>query len=251
MRRIAVLVVLLAGCSLYPEIDPHHGDPQPDACVFNAPPAIELRDPQTGVCQPIGGGGCPDPCLPCAGGGGSGGALPDWAECNGRCEALDEPTCMATAECRAVYRNDHTGTRPQFFGCWGTAHTFTSTGTCTGLDAWTCSQHDNCGAIYDAGSNGPDAFASCITEPKHDPGLCQSATCNSAPPKCAVGSTAGVANGCYTGYCIPTGQCGKHDAGSCDLATCASASPACPTGTIPGTSNGCYTGFCIPLTACP
>ena len=244
-----LLVVLLAGCSLYPEYDHGHTHTQPDACVFNAPPAIQLRDPQTGVCEPIGTGGCPDPCVPCAGGGAT--AVPDWAPCDGRCEALDEQTCIGTTECRTIYRDDHTGSFPQFFACWGTARSFTSTGTCTGLDAETCSQHDNCSAVYTAGANGPDAFAKCIAEPNHDPGLCVAATCNSAPPKCATGMKAGVLNGCYTGYCIPTAMCGVRNAGTCEMATCASASPTCPTGTIPGITNGCYSGFCIPITACP
>ena len=249
MRRIAILVVLLAGCSLYPELDGDHHTPPDAPCVAEFPPAIQLRDPQTGVCQSIGVGGCPDPCLPCAGGAG---ALPDWAPCDGRCEALDEATCIGTSECRAIYRDDHTGPFPQFFSCWGTARSFTSVGTCTTiLDAETCSQHDNCSAIYTAGANGPDAFAKCIAEPHHDPGLCTTATCTMTPPKCPTGLKAGVLNGCYTGYCIPNNMCGVRDAGTCEVALCASASPACPMGTIPGVTNGCYSGFCIPIAACP
>ena len=31
--------------------------------------------------------------------------------------------------------------------------------------------------------------------------------CNSAPPTCAAGELAEVANGCYTGLCLPTASC--------------------------------------------
>jgi hypothetical protein len=57
---------------------------------------------------------------------------------------------------------------------------------------------------------------------------------------------------CYTGFCIPTGDCsGPRDPGTCDGAVCAIVGPACPAGTVPGVANGCYTGYCIPNSACP
>ena len=84
------------------------------------------------------------------------------------------------------------------------------------------------------------------------PGNCYgSVTCNSAPPQCPANTTPGVANGCYTGYCIPVSQCGPNDPGECyGQVTCNIAPPSCPMGTLPGVINGCWTGFCIPTGQC-
>ena len=87
----------------------------------------------------------------------------------------------------------------------------------------------------------------------HDPGGCTGTiTCNSAPPACPSNTTAGIENGCYTGYCIPSGNCGQPDPGLCYAqVTCDLAAPACPTGSMPGVSSGgCYTGYCIPQSDC-
>jgi hypothetical protein len=330
MKRLVVLSLLLGGCSLY------WGDDNADD-VCNAPlvPANGLRDPSTGQCGYIGGGGnCG--CYQCPETTGVDIAEPDWASCPGKCDALDEQTCLQTAGCHAAYTEDvkaGSGPTPTFWGCWDVPPSGPIEGSCSGLDAQTCSEHDDCIAIYlqglDPGPNGETtAFSSCqpeqagacsgvdcgagshceqqcaVCDPPgpcngpicqtmcvpdvtcnavdcgpgytcaeqcdasnglvgtcsavcvptdHDPGQCYgTVSCNSAPPACPANDTPGVANGCYTGYCIPVTDCGPHDPGKCYVDTlCDIAAPACPSGTLPGIgSNNCYTGYCIPTSQC-
>jgi len=85
-----------------------------------------------------------------------------------------------------------------------------------------------------------------------EPGSCYGqVTCDAIGPACPAGTTAGIINGCYTGYCIPNADCGPNDPGECygDV-TCTSPAPACPSGTTAGIANGCYTGYCIPNNQC-
>jgi hypothetical protein len=50
-------------------------------------------------------------------------------------------------------------------------------------------------------------FVACVPEQAHA-GTCAGATtCDIAAPRCPVGTTPGIANGCYTGVCIPTTYC--------------------------------------------
>ena len=132
-------VFAIAGCELY------GGD---DECVVYdnqagaAIQAYELRDPMTGACQAF--GGCDNSCEPCASA-----ALPepDWAQCNGACEGLAEQACQATARCRAIYAG------VTFYQCWGIAPSGpVSGGSCSTLDAYGCSQHDDCMALHEVGS---------------------------------------------------------------------------------------------------
>ncbi len=55
-----------------------------------------------------------------------------------------------------------------------------------------------------------------------DPGQCSGpVTCNIAAPQCPAGTTAGIENGCYTGYCIPLADCAPTDCASItDEASC-------------------------------
>ena len=44
-----------------------------------------------------------------------------------------------------------------------------------------------------------------------DPGFCDGPVlCEDLPPDCAQGTTAGIRDGCYTGECIPDGDCTSH-----------------------------------------
>jgi hypothetical protein len=48
-----------------------------------------------------------------------------------------------------------------------------------------------------------------------DPGQCSGqVTCNLAPPQCPTGTTPGIEDGCYTGYCIPLVDCAPTDCAS-------------------------------------
>lgn len=179
MRLVFVATVLVAGCDLYVGQPP----PKPPVCNAGAGGAqFQLRDPQTGVCETFGGGGCDPACGPCA----EGATAPpstitlNWATCNGACEQLDEQGCLVTAGCRAAYDDPNpglgeTGART-FLGCWETA-TWTDPGggaleDCTALDAQACSERDDCSGVYQDqdDTSGTELgiqreFSQCIPEP--------------------------------------------------------------------------------------
>ena len=96
----AVLAILpLTGCNLY-----FGGDDEPPPCNDYYPGApLQLRDPQTGVCQSIGGGG--GGCYYAEDVKGVAGvaAMPDWGQCYSPCEGLDENSCLGVSGCYAAY----------------------------------------------------------------------------------------------------------------------------------------------------
>ncbi len=93
-------------------------------------------------------------------------------------------------------------------------------------------------------------WSDCVSDVP-DPGTCDGEVwCDALPPSCPVGTVAGISNGCWSGYCIPEGDCGPSDPGGCEDAICAMPSPECPVGTVAGVRNGCYTGYCIPAWQC-
>jgi Cys-rich repeat protein len=360
-KSLVLLVVLLGGCGLY-----WGGDDGDDVIcnkAYEAVPAEGFVDPSTGQCQYYGGGyPCDGTCGPCAETTGQGYAAPDWASCYSPCSYLDQNSCEATAGCHADFYDNGS-----FWQCVGTPPTGAiEGGSCQGLDAQTCSEHDDCVSNYaydpsgntryetcapenqqycladsDCGSGQrcdtsvcnqpncppdadcgsvcegvcvPDAacsnvdcgmgyhceetcypcdttdgsmcdpycspscvpdqtcasvdcgpgyecamecssgtcYPACIPVNGGGPGDCNgTVTCNSAPPTCPANTTPGVANGCYTGYCIPLNQCGPNDPGQCYAPlACASAPPSCPMGTLPGIVNGCWSGYCIPTGSC-
>ena len=162
--------------------------------------------------------------------------------------------------------------------------------TCAGLDAQTCSERDYCSMVYTSNMVSAQQFGSCIDEAQRGCGVdigcptgshceqqcttcnsmgCQDTCaptcvpdagwgectgqvlCNMGPPSCPANTTAGIANGCWTGYCIPNAACGSPDPGDCyDTVTCNSAPPSCPSNTLPGVTNGCWSGYCIPTSSC-
>jgi len=93
----------------------------------------------------------------------------------------------------------------------------------------------------------------CVPDDDHPVGECSGpVACDSLPPACPPTTVPGVANGCWTGYCIPVAACG-HDPGTCfhpGDPICRSLPPACPSGTVPGVINACWSGYCIPDFAC-
>lgn len=203
MQRLASLAFLLAvpSCVFFEDNDD-------DVCpLYEAGGrgtegiGVELRDPTTGTCQAYGYGyDCADPCQPCAE---PAIAYPDWGYCDGRCEILDESTCKTTSGCRAVYAGS------EFHECWSTSQSGPiQGGNCVGLDANSCSQHDDCVAIHAAGAP-IGTFASCANETGGvDPGSCVGqVACDALPPACPSGTIPGRTNSCWTGYCIPFAQC--------------------------------------------
>jgi len=167
-------------------------------------PAVQLRDPTTGVCQPFGyeGGGCDSSCgQPCAEP--TDVAWPDWGQCYSQCEGLAETQCKATSGCRAAYAG------ASFYQCWAVAQSGpVRGGTCAGLDAQECSRHDDCVAKHAVGAPIGN-FLSCAAEgTTTDPGSCvEAVTCTTPQPQCPPDTIAGRRNGCWTGYCIPLAQC--------------------------------------------
>jgi hypothetical protein len=335
---LGVFVCLAAGCDLYWNNNADDVCNGGGAAIY---PASELRDPNTGQCNYYGGGGgggCPCDVTFDEGGGcaepATGVGLDgEWAQCSGSCSGLAEDACVATAGCQAAYLDQQGanmgGGGNTFWGCWNVAPNPQEGGGCTGLDAQTCSEHDDCAMVYSGFGNATkfeqcapesgggtctdvdcglgshceqqcmecppnaDCATNTICHPMcvpddacatidcgagyvcaeqcdagtmnlvgsctatcvpvgHDPGQCTGAvTCTTQPPQCPADSTAGIANGCYTGYCIPNADCNPHDPGLCyGTATCASAPPQCPSGTLPGITNGCWSGYCIPTANC-
>jgi len=271
LATLALLALLgTSACSLY--WDNNH----PPVCNNGlsggvaVPANQQERDPQTGICATVGGGYPCDPqCGLCPEATGS--LSPDWATCSGSCEALDESTCLATSGCRAAYFDDAgSGSTTTFRACWETAPSGPiEGGDCTTLDAYGCSRHDDCIALYS--SSGPN-FDRCAAEPvgnvcdrvdilcpngAHCEQQCTSATCT---PTCVADTTCDQTTcpagetcieQCTSGTCGPTCVTTSTSPGSCTgTVTCAVATPACPSGTVPGIDNGCYTGFCIPTWAC-
>jgi hypothetical protein len=209
-------------------------------CDYATPVAdVQYRDPQSGQCESLGGYPC-DPacgqlCPPTAGDG----VAQDWGLCDGACEALDEAQCLASTSCHATYQDD-SAAKPVFWGCWELPPSGPLTGACANLDAQTCSEHTDCISLYTGPVNQPPGFVpsfeSCASEPSSlcagttcdansecvvtpampanpqcvaaaTAGTCGAPACLTPAPGCPDGTTPGVANGCYTNYCIPTSAC--------------------------------------------
>jgi hypothetical protein len=189
------------------------------------------------------------------------------------CANLDAQGCSEHDTCSMVYSGDKflecidetqhgcgvdIGCAPgshceqQCAPCNDLACTNTCNPTC--VPDTTCAQID-CGSGYQCVEECDALVGPCTptcVPTGHDPGQCSGAiSCNSAPPVCPTNTTAGIANGCWTGYCIPNADCSPHDPGQCYAAvTCTAAAPSCPMGTLPGVINGCYSGYCIPTYSC-
>ena len=150
--RVTYLLVLLTGC-----LFDHEQPPPPCQYALEQAPAEQLRDPATGQCETFGGGPpCDTQCGPCPAQVGAP-AQPDWGSCFGPCESLTEQQCLATASCHATYQDD-SAAAPVFWGCWDVPPSGAIQGACAGLDAQTCSEHDDCASIYTGPVNQPPGF---------------------------------------------------------------------------------------------
>ena len=195
MTRVLVLA-LLGGCIL-------HTSSADDQCTNLEPAPVMLVDPVTLACEAFQTGprcpcgvACPVASIP----------LPSWGACDSPCRALDAPACAASTECRiALDWSKHYTTGSDFLGCYplDTNHTTLS---CGGLDAQACSTAAGCSALYEL-TSGTTAFKECIPEGQLAGSCTEAATCTTPPPACPSNTMAGVANGCYTGACIPDQFC--------------------------------------------
>ena len=204
------LLALSSACTVYFGDDDVISD---DTCDYGAPAAggadfapIRLVDPYNLACEDFGGYGCPDYCGPCAE---YDVAIPSWGYCESACTYLGEGDCLDTPGCRAAYDwACYTGDGPcsalqAFAGCYAVDTTGPVQGPCDGLDAWSCSQHDDCVALHD--STAGNAFVECRAE---------------APTACEA---IGTEDACLArGDCSPryTGEdCTCDEAGNCTCAT--------------------------------
>jgi hypothetical protein len=234
MRRLFVLAFALAlplsaaGCDFYFG----GGDDDDDPCLYPPEPGgapLELRNPETGMCEYWGGGDdyCDPACGPCP--------LydiapsPSWGYCESQCSGLDEATCLDTAGCRGGYIDSCPPNADcdleggiSFYECWAVDQTGPVNGIdCWDLDAWTCSTSDECRAVHenpcllnDGSTSCLGNFSFCAPEPeRQDPGTCYGEVlCDSLPPDCPVDSLPGIKDGCWTGFCIPATDCGPPPA---------------------------------------
>lgn len=232
MRHLALLVpaLLLTSCGLYFDNDPCRddfgGEAAPDI------DAVGQRNPDTGLCEYYGGGPypCDGSCGPCPAGAEADLAQLSWGYCESECTGLEEGSCLEAPGCRGIYVDPCAGTdclaEPVYAECWSTDLSGPiQGGECAGLDAYECSRHDDCVAIHRdsctpiAGEGDAPEPATCTiadflrcgnedpdTDP--DPGLCYAPVdCTSEPPACPADTMPGIAEGCWTGYCIPVADC--------------------------------------------
>lgn len=290
MKRLlpAVLAAALTspGCLLYTSDD--------DDCRYGDVNGVsaELRNPETGQCELFEtweGGGCIDGTYGDTEAPPESDVWPDWGQCTGYCDGLDEYSCIAASGCRAAYVSDCaegldcTSTTYTYFGCWQVAPSGPiQGGGCSGLDAQECSRHDDCSARHypadgcdDSGDCAPGSdglwaapavgnFESCVDEAADLTGCFEDYECPDGfhcnaeevclPSPYSCNGGAGVAalvpcdDRCY-GYCVSDEV--DPDPGNCyGEVTCLMDPPTCPDGTLPGIADQCYTGYCIPLGDC-
>ena len=239
MIRLTWVLVLLGGC-LYGGSDP---------CLQNKgglAAAQELRDPNNGMCQGLGGGGtCGGQCGPCyaTANGAAPTLAPNWAQCEGSCSALSESACLASTSCHAAYEYQGNGAQtPTFWGCWELPAGAVQ-GSCTNLDAQSCSQHTDCISTYDAydAPGTANTYDHCAPEPTQ--ASCAGVNCGTGNMCVLEGPLTG---GAFTATCVSIAA-----AGSCNGAVaCDAVFLPCPTGSIRGMTPSCYTPYCIPLDEC-
>ncbi len=204
------------------------------------------------------------------------------------CDGLTAQDCSDHDNCISIYSSDGTGTSYESCAaenpttcdgsCGSGSHCAEECTVCgggNGTDPKTpcqscsavCIPDEACGADmtcptgYDcaqtctmAGDGSTTCSNLCIPDGSN-PGTCTSTgpMCNMAAPACPPNTTPGILDGCWSGYCIPTADCGPGDPGTCTSTgpMCNMAAPACPPNTTPGITNGCWSGYCIPDAACP
>ncbi len=197
-----------------------------DDCVTlqgnqGADPLPGQRNPYSGQCEYFGGGGggsgttCGDYGGPAEPQAADQAPIPDWGFCDGFCEGLVEADCLQAEECRGSYIDSCGGAcdaAPSFNQCWAiTPGGGFSVDGCNTYDAEECARHNECAAVHGLGpAGGVGSFFACINEPGGGapPGSCVGdALCEIVPPECPDGTTPGIADNCYTGFCIPFDEC--------------------------------------------
>ena len=228
MRSLLLLAVTLAlpGCLLFFD----DGGKRQCNVVTDQPPTKggadiapqPLRNPDNLTCQSFGGNTCnPEcgPCPPATEGAADLAPIPTWGVCGSACDSLDQTACAASPECRVV-RDAACAVKgncaTDFVGCFPIDNAPDPSIVCNrATSGWDCSRNAACTALHraetpcQAAVDGfcPSEFAMCVAEGQ-SPGKCHAeALCDIVAPSCPTNTTAGVANGCYTGVCIPNDLC--------------------------------------------
>lgn len=225
MRRLLVLILLLPGCFVFFD---EHGKGGDDDCLLppaedqplpgpRTSPAALQRNPQTLQCQVVGGGGtCNPECGPCPETALA--PIPTWGFCFSACESLDEAACEADRSCRVIKDAQCAidGTcETDFLGCVATDQQVDSVDCTQVTDGDSCSRSSECTAYHVSGGcsilSGDEScvteFAFCGPEGRGAGRCFEQAACDRTPPNCPAGTTAGVADGCFTDTCIPNDLC--------------------------------------------
>ena len=206
--RWLIWIALLPGCVYFTN------DGGRDDCPDFAQEEITAlqRNPETLECGSYGSGQCDPACGPCPL------FAPEvsWPACDGRCESLGETDCAAEPGCRVILDAECSvglNCLTNFIACYPIDGAPDASVDCFTTDAWTCSRSAGCTAYHSytvcpAGDNScPRPFEMCTAEGRL-PGRCwDQVACDAAAPDCPTGSTPGVANGCYSGACIPLDIC--------------------------------------------
>ena len=223
MRRLILvsLAASLSGCLLYFN---DHGSGGDDDCLLGgdqgAPETVPapLRNPHGLTCDSFGGNPCDPACGPCPPTQQALAPIPSWGFCGSSCDALDEASCGKREDCRVVKdaRCAIAGDcLTDFMGCFPTDNFTDPSLDCLRVtDGETCSRSSLCTAFHsiedpsiDCGETCPRPFALCMPEGA-SPGRChEQVICRAVGPSCPSGTTAGIANGCFTGACIPLDLC--------------------------------------------
>lgn len=243
MRSFASALLLLAvstlpACTLY--FDGDDDDVADDGPCFltggspREPLSPELlRNPETGACESVGGGGggCEDWCGPCAQDIAIAPASRDWGQCYSACDGREELECIETSGCRAAYAGNPAADEAMVYqGCWATAPSGpVQGGGCTNLDAQDCSRHDDCSPVH-LSSNWktesapshpvppiPSTFVTCIDELAG--GGCYSDNDCAADEYCTAGTECMNPPGCNPGEgCPPVcyGRCIPNPGALCE-----------------------------------
>ena len=131
-------------------------------------------------------------------GGGTQGPVP----CSGECVGLDEATCRTERCYVARDMAAYYAGADSFLGCYPLNRFNSTQETCLSRTAGECAYDSACAGLYDAAG----MFVECANE--RVAGSCsEPATCTMAAPTCETDRTPGVADGCYTGSCIPNALC--------------------------------------------
>jgi len=199
MLRGFLLVCLVGGC-LYTN------NRKCEQVGYPPDDELYLLDPESLFCETFLIPGCDEDCGVCEP---PPEDLPSWAVCESRCFGYNEEMCLGASGCRVAryragyYSQLEQDPLPSFQGCYPLDTNPGAATDCHDLSAQDCSRYDYCTYLVEFESMGE-----CIRENQIAGRCSDQVTCTTPPPSCPPDTTPGIADGCYTGSCIPTSYCG-------------------------------------------